>query len=255
MLLAIDVGNTNIVIGIVDSGKIKLLSRLVTNKNLTADEYAIKIINLLYINELEKNIIDSAIISSVVPAVSTPLKIAVEKLFGISPVMVSTGLELGFKIKMDSNVNLGSDLIVNATAALNEYKPPMVIIDMGTATTFSVIDEDGNYIGGPICPGVNISLDALSYQCAQLPHISIEKPDRVIAKNTVECMKSGVVLGSAAMIDGMIERIEEELSQKVTIVATGGVSGSIIEACKSEIIYDEDLLIKGLYLLYQKNIC
>ena len=162
-------------------------------------------------------------------------------------------MKTGFNIIMDNPKTTGSDMIVDAVAALKEYPAPLIIIDMGTATTMSVIDPAGNYIGGVILPGLKISLDTLSSRTAQLPQISLETPGKIIGKNTIDCMRSGIMYGTAAMIDGIIDRMEDELGQKTTVIATGGLSRFVMPLCRHDIIIDNALLLKGLFILYQKN--
>ncbi len=254
MILALDVGNTNIVVGCIEDEKIVFEGRLASDREKTMDEYAInfKILFDIYKIDIEK--VEGAIISSVVPPLTNNLKEAIYKVTGHRPLVVGPGIKTGLNILMDNPGQLGADLVVDAVAALNEYQPPLIIFDMGTATTCSVVDKNRNYIGGIIYPGMKVSEEALSSRASQLPYISFEAPKRVIGKNTVDCMKSGMIHGNAAMIDGMIDRIEEELGQKATVIATGGLSKCVIPYCKRTIIYDNDLLLKGLLLLYKKNI-
>lgn len=253
MLLAIDIGNTNIVLGTILDGEIQFVARIATDRTQTEDEYAIELKNILELYRVDVLSIKDSIISSVVPPVFNAIKQAVFKVTGKLPIVVGPGVKNGLNILMDNPAQVGSDLVVNAVAGLKEYKPPLIIVDMGTATTISVVDKNRNYIGGCIMPGVKISLDALSRIAAQLPAISLENPKKNIGKNTIDCMRSGVINGNAAMIDGMILRIEEELSEKATVIATGGVAKFIVPYCKKEIICDENLLLKGLYYIYQKN--
>ncbi len=253
MLLAIDIGNTNIVIGGISKEKIHFIARLSTEKNLSKDQYTIQIKNVLEIYNVELNKIKDCIISSVVPPVLSAISEAVSLLINKAPLIIGPGIKTGLNILMDNPAQVGSDLIVNAVACINNYKAPLIIIDMGTATTVSIIDKNKNYIGGCIMPGVKISLNALSSMTAQLPYISLEEPKKIFGKNTIECMRSGVVFGNACMIDGMIERIEEDLGEKATAIATGGISGHIIPFCKKDIIYDDNLMLKGLLEIYNKN--
>ena len=174
-------------------------------------------------------------------------------MLGKSVKIVGPGVKTGMNILMDNPAQVGSDRIVNAVAAINEYPAPLVIIDMGTATTFCVVDAKKNYIGGMILPGVRISLDALTAGTSQLSRISIEAPKKIIGKNTIDCMKSGIIHGNAACIDGMVYRIERELGQKTTVIATGGLAKRIVPYCEQEIIVDDELLLKGLRLIYNKN--
>ncbi|MDO4460678.1 MAG: type III pantothenate kinase [Clostridia bacterium] len=255
MLLAIDIGNTNVVIGAVnDSGEAVSMSRLRTDHTQTSDEYAIKIKSMLDMKGIHAEDITDCIISSVVPPVTGPVKRAIKLITGKSPMMVGPGIKTGLNILIDNPAQLGSDLVVDAVATTELYSLPAVVIDMGTATTLSVVDEGAKYLGGMIMPGPRSSLGALAANAAQLPSISIEEPACLIGKNTVDCMRSGVAIGHAAAIDGMITRIEKELGKKVTVVATGGLSSIILPYCDREIIYDDQLLLKGLYLIYRKNI-
>lgn len=253
MILAIDMGNTNIVIGGIDSERTYFVERITTNHNKTNLEYAINIKNILEIHQLDQSLIEGAIISSVVPPLNSTLTSAVEKICNVTPMFVGSGMKTGMNILMDNPKSVGSDLIVNSVAAIKEHACPLIIIDMGTATTMSVVDKAGNYIGGVILPGLKVSLDSLSSKTAQLPYISLNVPARVIGKNTIDCMQSGILYGNASMIDGIIERMQEELQEKATVIATGGLAKFVTSLCKHTIIYDDDLLLKGLYILYEKN--
>ena len=253
MLLAIDVGNTNIVLGCADGSKIESMARVATNKIMTADEYAIKIKSILELHGVHIEDIDDCIISSVVPPVTGTLKKAVSYVIGKAPMVVGPGIKTGLDIKIDNPAQLGSDLVVDAVATIANYPLPAVVVDMGTATTFSVINEKGAYLGGMILPGLGTSLQALSSNTAQLPNISIETPEAVIGKNTIDCMKSGIIYGNAATIDGIVDRIEAELSTEVNVIATGGLASKIFHHCRHKVIYDETLLLKGLAIIYEKN--
>ncbi len=254
MLLAIDVGNTNIVLGCFDEeNHILFRERISTNQSATALEYAAGIRTALEMHDIDKNLIDDAIISSVVPSVTATLKEAVMKYTGKKVMIVGAGIKTGLNIVIDNPAQLGSDLVVDAVAGLHEYPVPQIIIDMGTATTLSVINAKRQYIGGVIMTGMAVSMNALVDKTSQLPKISFEAPKKVIGSNTIDCMKSGIMYATAASLDGMISRIEEELGEKCTVIATGGLSGTVVPLCKSEIILDDDLLLKGLSLIYQKN--
>lgn len=253
MILAIDVGNTNIVFGVIDSQKIHFTARLATDRAKTSDEYAILIQNLFMVNHFALDKIEGSIISSVVPELSVVLRDAIEKLTAQQVLIVGSGLKTGLNILIDNPAQLGSDLVVDAVAASAEYPKPILIFDMGTATTLSVVDARGNYIGGMIIPGVRLATEALSRGTSQLPHISLEAPKKITGTNTIDCMKSGAIYGNAAMLDGIIERVEEMLGQPATVVATGGLTHSIIPHCKRKIICDDDLMLKGLLILYKKN--
>ena len=253
MILAIDIGNTNIVIGCIEDGDILFVERLSTNSTQTVLEYAISFKNVLEMYEISPSAITGSIIASVVPPVTNIVKDAVFKITHHKVLIVGPGLKTGLNILMDNPAQLGSDLVVNAVVAIAEYPAPLIIFDLGTATTISVIDKKKNYIGGMILPGVRISLDTLTSRTSQLPRISLDPPKKVIGTNTIDCMKSGVLLGNAACMDGMIQRIEKELGEKATVLATGGIARVIVPNCLEEIILDDKLLLKGLWLIYKKN--
>ena len=253
MILAVDIGNSNIVIGGVEGNEILFEARLRTDATKTSDEYCIDVKMILEVYEVNKAAVEGAIISSVVPQVLNSIKTALKKLCGVEPLVVGPGLKTGLNIQVDVPSQVGSDRIVIAVAALAEYKAPLILMDMGTATTIEVVEPDNRYVGGIIFPGVRVSLEALTSRAAQLPGISLDKPQQVIGKNTIDCMRSGMMYGTAAMLDGLIERIEEELGHKATIVATGGLARFITPLCKREIILERDLLLKGLNIIYKKN--
>lgn len=253
MILAVDIGNTNIVIGCIEQEKIYFEERVSTNISKTELEYVVEFKTLLDLYKIQVKDITGCIISSVVPPLTNIVKRAMEKLLHISPVIVGPGIKTGLNIMMENPGQVGSDLIVDAVAGLKYYGAPLIIIDMGTATTISVVDEKKNYIGGMILPGVRVSLESLVNRTSQLPRISLEAPKKVIGRNTVDSMKSGMILGQAACMDGMIERIWEELGYQTKVVATGGLSGCIVPHCRKEIIYDNELTLKGLDIIYRKN--
>ena len=253
MILAIDIGNTNIVVGCIDKEKIYFTERVSTIWTKTELEYAIDIKTILDIYHINRSDIEGAIISSVVPQITFAARLAVQKILKKDAMIVGPGVKTGLNILLDNPGEMGADRVADAVAALAQYPVPLVIIDMGTATTISVVDDKKHYIGGMIMPGVQISLDALTSRASQLSGISIEEPKKIIGKNNVECMKSGILYGNAAALDGIIDRIEEELGQKVTVIATGGMSRKIIPHCKRKMILDGDLLLKGLQIIYDKN--
>ena len=253
MLLAIDIGNTNIVIGCIEAEKICHELRLATDLVKTSDQYWMDLKGVLALYDLQADEIEGVIISSVVPPVLNSLRTAVMKLTGRTPMVVGPGLKTGLNIAGGNAGQVGSDLVVAAVAALRDYPAPVIIIDMGTATTMMAIDQTGTFLGGSICPGVKVSSEVLTTRTSQLPGISLEAPKHVIGRNTIECMKSGVLYSNAAAIDGIIDRVEEELGEKTTVIATGGLAKKIISHCKKEIILDEDLLLKGLLVIYKKN--
>lgn len=253
MILAIDIGNSNIVLGGIENHKICFQARTATDPVKTSDQYCVEIVSILSLFKQSPDAFDGIIISSVVPQVLNSVKAAMKKLTGKPCLVVGPGLKTGLNIRIDNPAQVGSDLIVAAVAGVAEYGKPLMIIDMGTATTISVVSRDGAYVGGCICPGVRISMDALTGRTAQLPAISLNVPKKAIGTNTVDCMQSGIVLGTAGMLDGLLDRMSEELGCKPKILATGGLSEYIVPLCKNEIHYDGDLLLKGLDILYELN--
>jgi len=253
MLLAIDIGNTNIVIGVIRDDEILFKARIATDRLRTSDQYGVEMLNMLQMFHINREDITDCIISSVVPPVFNSVYTGVVKLIGKQPLVVGPGLKTGLNIHVDTPSQVGADRIVAAVAALAEYTAPLVLIDMGTATTLEVVEPDNVYMGGVIFPGVMVSLDSLTSRTAQLPGISLDKPKNVIGRNTVDCMRSGAMYGTAAMLDGLIDRIAEELGHTSTIIATGGIAQFIIPLCKHEIILEKELLLKGLNVLYKKN--
>ena len=254
MLLAIDMGNTNIVVGCIKDDKIIFVERLSTDQSKTELEYAVGFKTVFELYNIKEHDIKGAIISSVVPPLTGIIRKAVEKIIGQKPMVVGPGIKTGLNILMDNPKTVGADLIVDAVAGINEYGAPLIIIDMGTATTISVVDKDRNYVGGMIIPGIRVSMDSLVNRTSQLPRIGFDAPEKVIGTNTVDCMKSGIINGNAAMLDGMITRIEEELGYTAKVIATGGLAGVVVSNCKKEIITDDSLLLKGLNIIYHKNI-
>lgn len=253
MILAIDVGNTNIVVGCIDGRKTYFIERLSTNRTKTELEYAVDLKNVLDIYHIKKTEIEGCIISSVVPQITNIVKLAAEKILKKKAIVLGPGVKTGLNIMMDNPGQLGADQVADAVAGISGYPVPLILIDMGTATTASVVNSKKQYVGGMILPGVGVSLDALTARASQLSGISIDAPRHVIGKNTIECMKSGVLYSNAAALDGIIDRIEEELGEKATVVATGGLAKKIVPHCKREIILDEELLLRGLLIIYEKN--
>lgn len=251
MILALDVGNTNILIGCMDEDKILFTGRFKTDDSKTETEYAILLENFLRIYNVQLSQIEGAVISSVVPPLTINLTNAIYILTGKTTVVVDKHIDTKLQIDITNRQQLGQDLITGAVAALAEYKPPILIFDMGTATTISAIDKHGVYIGCSILPGIMISQEALSSRTSQLPKISLDAPQTVIGRNTIDCMKSGLVYGNASMMDGMIDRMEEELGEPATVIATGGLSKFVAIHCRHNVICDDDLMLKGLYLIYK----
>lgn len=253
MIIAIDIGNTNIVIGGIQGTEILFEARLRTESTKTSDEYSIDIKMILELHDVPLSDIEGAIIASVVPQVLNSMKTALLKLTGKNCLVVGPGVKTGLNIKVENPAQTGADLVVGCVAALREHKPPMIVIDMGTATTMMVLDAAGSFVGGCICPGMKISLEALTDRTALLPGLQLDQPKRAIGRNTVDCMRSGIMFGTASMLDGMIERMETELGYPVTVIATGGMARFVTPLCRREIIYDKKLILKGLAYLYREN--
>lgn len=253
MILAIDIGNSNVVIGGFENDKIEFTARIATDVTRTEEQYAVEVFQILNLYGYSAANMEGSIISSVVPPLTTVMKTALRKIIGKKPLVVGPGLKTGLNIKLDNPASLGADRVADTVAAINEYPLPLLVVDMGTATTMSVINEDEEFIGGAIMPGLRLSLEALSSKASLLPHIDLTEPKSIIGKNTTDAMNSGMIYGTAAMIDGMIERMEQERGKSLTVVATGGLSKNIIPYCKHQIISDPNLLLKGLRTLYYKN--
>lgn len=254
MILAINIENTNTVLGCIENDKFIFVESLSTNATRTELEYAISFKNIFELHQLHLSHVKGVIISSVVPPVTSIVKAAVKRIFGVDAILIGPGVKTGLNIVTDNPAQVGSDLVANGVAGIAKYEAPMIIVNMGTATTLSVINEKKQYIGGMIIPGIKVSSESLTKETAQLPKISLEGPRRVIGTNTIDCMKSGLIYGNAAMIDGVISRIEEELGTAVaTIVATGQNIRTILPYCKRTMQLDETLLLEGLNLIYKKN--
>ena len=253
MVLTIDIGNSNIVLGVFDRRELLFTARISTDISRTADELAVMMNEIFTIRGVDRTVISGSIISSVVPALTGAMSTAAELITGKAPFLVAPGIKTGLNIRIDNPAQLGSDLLVDCVAAAAMYPKPVIVADMGTATTLSVVDEGNNMLGGAIMPGVRTALNALISKTAQLPQISIDSPKKAIGTNTNDSMRSGIVLGSAGMLDGMIERFEEELGREAFVVATGGLSGEICKHTRKKILHNPDLLLQGLYILYLRN--
>ena len=253
MILTVDVGNSNIVLGGVEGDQICFEARLRTDATKTSDEYCIDLKMILDVYGVQPAQIEGSIIASVVPQVLNSMQTAIKKLTGEAALVVGPGLKTGLNIQIENPAQTGADLVVGCVAALREHKAPMIIVDMGTATTMIVLDKNSAMIGGCIMPGVKISMDALTDRTALLPGLQLDQPKKAIGRNTIDCMRSGIMMGAACTIDGMIERMEAELGYETTVIATGGIAKFVIPMCKKKIIYDRDLLVKGLATLYREN--
>ena len=255
MLLAIDVGNSYTSFGLFDKNQtLQFVASVDTDSRKTADQICLDLMNLFTLYHYDFQDVTGAILCSVVPPLNFMMEKALTRLLGHPPMVVGPGVKTGLNIRLSNQTQVGADIVADAVSALEKFTPPIITIDMGTATTIGVITEGRNYEGGMLLPGVNVSLEALSRRAAQLPDISLQHPKTVIGKNTEDCMRSGIVYGTAGMLDGIIDRIRELLPGKeVTVVATGGNAPVITKYCRNKIVYDKYLLMDGLWTIYQKN--
>lgn len=253
MLLALDAGNTNITMGVFDGEKLLFVSRMTSDSTRMQDQYAVEIKDILALYGVEVSDIDGAVISSVVPRLQQYMAKAVKRLFKIEPVIVSAKTVKDLDLGISDPESTGADLIVGVVAVKTLYSYPAIIIDMGTATTITVLDKKGTMIGGSIIPGIGISLDALVSGAALLSSVQLEAPPQVIGTSTVECVQSGSVYGSACMIDGLVDRMEEELGYECRVIATGGLAETVVKNCRREIELSDTLLLDGLKIIYEKN--
>ena len=253
MILTIEIGNSTITLGGVEGEQICFECRINTDRVKTSDTYCIDLKTLFEIYGVALASIEGVIISSVVPQVMNSVRTAIRKLLNLEPLIVGPGLKTGLDIRLDNPANMGAGLVAADVAALAEYKPPLIIIDMGTATTMSVLDPGGAHLGGCLCPGVKISLDALTSRTSLLPGIQLDSPKQAVGRNTADAMRSGIMFGNAAMLDGMIDRFSEETGWDFTVLATGRLAEHIAPLCRHEIIVDRHLIIKGLVAIYREN--
>ncbi len=261
MLLTVDIGNTNIVVGGWTGNALRFVSRMPTDRAKMRDQYAIELLNTLSLYHLSPEDFDGAIVSSVVPQLQTVLRRALHYILTDGKqhplagkvLTVSPGVKTGLNIKIDNPAQLGADMVCSSVAALAAYPTPSIVIDLGTATKISALDRNGSMIGCSIMPGVMISLEALSARTAQLPQIDLDTPVKLIGTNTIDSMRSGVILGTASMIDGMADRCREELGDDLTVVATGGLAGDIVPHCRTKVLHNPNICLEGLRLIYQKN--
>jgi len=254
MILVIDAGNTNIVLGCMEDSALRFTARIRTDRAKTEDEYALIFRNLFDLHQVDRKAVEGAILSCVVSELTDVLCKATETIIKKRPLVVGAGLKTGLNIKIDNPAQLGADLVVDSVAAISKYPKPIAIFDIGTANTMLVIDSKGQFLGGAIMAGPRLSADSLSGRTSQLPYIELDTPPKLIGSNTINCMQSGVIFGQAAMVDGLIERAEEELGEPfASVVATGGLFGLIAPHCKHNIIHDETLMLDGLRIIYEKN--
>lgn len=254
MLLVIDVGNTNITLGVYNDGELQFVSRLATNHSFTEDQFAISINSIFHINSCPEDSFKGAVIGSVVPEITLALRNAVKKVINRDPLIIGPGIKTGLNIRVDDPAHLGADLVASSIAAIDKYGAPCIIMDLGTATKVIAIDKDKNFRGCTISPGVEISINALAKYTSQLPQISLITPDHVIGTNSIDCMRSGIIFGTADMLRGLSERIQEELGYEIkNTVITGGLSSEIARNLRFDAVYDPNLILDGLKIIYDKN--
>lgn len=253
MLLTADVGNTNIKLGLYEGKTLRYRLRFCTNGKMTSDEFAVELYTFFQIYEIDYRKIDGSIISSVVPKVTQPLTEAIEIVTGVRSLVIGPGLKSGMVLKIDRPETLGGDIVCGCVGAVEAYGAPVIVIFMGTATVIAYVDPERAYRGGVIAPGVGISLDALTSNGALLPAVDLKAPKKVIGTNTVDCMRSGIMHGSACMLDGMIDKFMQESGTSCKIVATGGLAPQMIQNCRHEIIFEENIILDGLRSIFEKN--
>jgi len=253
MILCIDIGNTNTVVGGYDGDKLVFRARIATDASLTSDQYAVELKGLLDLHRIDAADFDGAAISSVVPQLTAPLSRAVVSVVGVYPIALGPDNFSDLDIKLDNPLELGNDLAAAAVATKSKYPLPCIIVDMGTATKMTVLSADGEFLGGAIAPGLHVSVESLIGNASLLTGIPLEAPENVIGTNTADCMKSGAVIGAAAMIDGMCERIAEQLGQAPKVVATGGLAHLVVPCCRKQVILDDDLVLDGIRMIYETN--
>lgn len=253
MIFTVDIGNTAITMGLyTPEGTLRFRGSIKTDKNKTRDQIAIDLLDMFHLYHADLQGITGAVVSSVVPPMTGAMADAIEQLSGVRPMIVGPGVKTGMNILAEVHNQLGADIVASSVAALQKYPQPIIVIDMGTATTLSYLGES-TYKGCAIIPGVRIAVEALSGRAAELPHISLEEPPSIFGRSTIDAMRSGVLYGNAGMIDSMISRMEEAAKPVATVVMTGGNAALIQKYCKRQILIDENLLLDGLYYLYQKN--
>jgi len=253
MVLVIDVGNTNTVLGVYDGDNLAANWRIESKKQRTADEYMLFVRSLMSASRLASETFTGAIISSVVPPLTATFIELVRKLLSVEPLVVGPGLKTGMSILYDNPKEVGADRIVNAVAAYERFAQGLIAVDFGTATTFDVISPRGEYLGGAIAPGLRIAHDALIYRASKLPRVELTAPARAVGKNTVESIQSGLFFGFVALVDGMVRRIAAELDFEAKVIATGGIAQAVTEATKTIEEVDEHLTLRGLKILYDRN--
>ncbi len=253
MLLVVDIGNTNMEVGFYDGETFTTSERLSTNIKKTMIEFAMDLSFICEANGVDPDLIEGAIMASVVPPVNHPFSEAIKKVTGKKPLIIGPGIKTGLKIKIDDPATLGADMVVSAVGAIARYGSPLIIIDMGTATTYSYIDENGDFSGAVIMPGVNTSMESLVSNASLLPRVDFTAPKHVINKNTIGSMQSGLIYGEAARIEGMIKKIHREMNNDAKVIATGGLARVILPHCECEVTLDNELVLEGLKEIYERN--
>lgn len=254
MLLVIDVGNTNTVLGVFEKRDLRAHWRLTTNRSQTADEYGILIRNLFVLDGIQADGISAIMVASVVPPLNALLEEMAEKYFHLKAVFLGPGTRTGLAIHYDNPLEVGADRVANSVAAFEKYGGPCVIVDFGTAITFDAVSEKGEYLGGVIAPGIGISAEALFERTARLPHVDIRQPQRVIGTNTVSSMQSGLFYGAVGLVDGILDRLCAELGETTKVVATGGQASLVASASKYNPPVEPSLTLEGLRIIYERNL-
>lgn len=253
MLLAVDIGNTKIAVGVFKEERLLATWRLATSLDKTADEYAVLLLSLLSQKDLVISEISEAVLCSVVPPFTPTLEELCRHYFGISPLIVGAGVKTGVRICTDNPREVGADRVVNAVAAHRLYGGPVIVIDLGTATTLDVVSKEGDYLGGVIAPGMGIAVEALYKHTAQLPRVELTRPKRVIGKNTVACMQSGIIFGYVGLIEGLVARIRQELGENARVIATGGLAEVLAKETQEIEAVNPELTLVGLQIIHELN--